>query len=71
LHQDVEFGVMPVDRTPQQVRFAAQGDEHLVEVPRATRLAARGLHPESKAIAELVAPASDRPVCNDHPTLEE
>jgi hypothetical protein len=29
---------MLVDRTPQQVRFATQGDEHLVEVPRAPGL---------------------------------
>jgi hypothetical protein len=42
------------------VRFASQRDEHLVEVPRATRLASRRFHPVSKAFTELVAPASDR-----------
>src|SRR5882757_2404589 len=60
LHQDVEFGAMFVYRTPQQVRFASQRDEHLVEVPVATGLASRGFNSVSNAFAELVAPASDR-----------
>jgi hypothetical protein len=30
---------MLIDRTPQQVRFAMQHDEHFVKVPHATRLA--------------------------------
>src|SRR5260370_13765809 len=51
LHQDVEFDAMLVDRTPQQVWFAAQCDEHLVEVPRVTRLASRRFHPMRKALA--------------------
>src|SRR5882762_2660535 len=70
LHQDVEFGAMLVDRTPQQVRFASQRDEHLVEVPRATRLASRRFHPVSKALTELVAPALDRLVRHYHATLK-
>src|ERR1700710_500058 len=71
LHQDVEFGAVLVDRTPQQVRFASQRDEHLVEVPRATGLAPRSFHPMSKALTELIAPAPDRLVCQDHPPPEE
>ena len=55
----------------QSVRFATQGDEHLVEVPCATGLASRCFRPVSKALAELVTPASDRLVGHDHPTLEE
>jgi hypothetical protein len=51
--------------------FATQRDEHLVEVPGATGLAARGFHPVSKTVAKLVAPASDRFIAHDHPTLEE
>jgi hypothetical protein len=71
LHQDVEFDTMLVDRTPQQVWFTAQCDEHLVEVPRVTRLASRRFHPMGKALAKLVAPASDRLICHGHTTLEE
>src|SRR5882757_5822569 len=71
LHQDVEFGAMLVDRTPQQVRFATQSDEHLVEVPRATRLASRRFDPVSEALTKLVAPASDRLVCHGHTALEQ
>jgi hypothetical protein len=41
LHQNVEFRAMLLDRTPQEVRFATQCDEPLVEVPRATRLTSR------------------------------
>jgi hypothetical protein len=33
-----------VDRTPQQVRFATARDEHIVEVPRAIRLASHCFH---------------------------
>jgi hypothetical protein len=60
-----------VHGTPQHVRFATQGDEHLVEVPCATRLASRCFHPASKALAKLVALASDRLVCHGHTALEE
>src|SRR4051812_10291580 len=62
---------MLVDRTPQQVRFATQRDEHLVEVPRATWLASRLFYPVSKALTKLAAPASDRLVCRGHTALEE
>jgi hypothetical protein len=44
---------------------------NLVEVPRAPRLAARGFHPASKAVAKLIAPASDRLIYHDHAALEE
>jgi hypothetical protein len=71
LHQDVEFGAMLVDRTPQQVGFAAQRNEHLVKVPRAARIASRRFYAVSKALAKFVAPASDRLVCHGHTALEE
>ncbi|KVV21053.1 hypothetical protein WK79_18630 [Burkholderia ubonensis] len=71
LQQDIEFDAMLVDCTPQQVRLATQGDEHLVEVPRATWLAARRFHPMGKACAELVAPAANRLVANHHAALEQ
>jgi hypothetical protein len=44
---------MLVDRTPQQVRFATQRDEHLVEAPRANRFASRRFYPVSKALPNL------------------
>src|SRR5476651_390191 len=71
LHQDVELGAMLVHRTPQQVRFAPQGDEHLIEVPGATRLASRCFDPVSEALAKLVAPTSDRLICHGYTALEE
>jgi len=71
LHRDVEFGTMLVHRSPKLVRLAAQGDEHLVEVPSTTGLAPRGFDSVSKALAEFVAPATDRLVGHDHPALEE
>jgi len=40
-------------------------------VPRTTGLAPRGFHSVSKALSELVAPATDRLVGHDHPALEE
>ena len=39
LHKDVKVGAVLVERTPQQIRFTAQRDEHLVKVLRAIRLA--------------------------------
>ena len=71
LQQDVEFDAVLVNCTPQQIRFATQGDEHLVEVPRATRLAARRFHPMGKARAELLAPAAIRLVADRHSALEQ
>lgn len=49
---------MLVDRTPQQVRFAAKRDEHLVEVPRATVICAIALvecykMPDSRKVGYL------------------
>jgi hypothetical protein len=71
VQQDAEFGAMLVDRTPQQVRFATQRDEHLVEAPSATRLASRRFDPVSEALAKLIARASDCLVCHGHAALEE
>ncbi len=62
---------MLVDRTPQQVRFATHRDEHLVEVPRSTRLASHRFRSMSKALTKLVTPASDRLVCHDHAAFEK
>jgi hypothetical protein len=71
LHGDVEFRAMLVHRTPQEVRFATQGDEHLVKVPCPTRLVSRCFHPVGKALAKLVAPASDRLIFHGHTALKE
>jgi hypothetical protein len=58
LQQDVEFGAMFVDCTPQELRLAAKRDEHLVEVPCTAWLEMRRFHPVREARAELFAPAS-------------
>jgi len=62
---------MLVHRAPQQVRFAAQGDKHLVEVPRTTGLGSGGFHPTSKTLTELIAPTSNRLVRHNHAALEK
>jgi hypothetical protein len=62
---------MLVHRTPQQIRFASQLDEHLVKVPHANRLAPYGFQTMTKVLSEFVAPASDRLVRHHHPALEE
>jgi hypothetical protein len=40
---------MLVDHTPQQVWFATQCDEHLVEVPRVTPACAAPLSPDGQS----------------------
>jgi hypothetical protein len=40
-HEHVESGTMLVDRSPQQIRLAAQRHEHLIQMPRAARFAPR------------------------------
>lgn len=62
---------MLVHCTPEQVRFAAKRDEHLVEVPRVSRLGPGGFRPASKTLTELVAPAPDCLVAHDDPALEK
>jgi hypothetical protein len=34
-------------------------------------VSSRGFHPVSEALAKLVAPASDRPICRGHTALEK
>lgn len=69
LQQDVQLGAMLVDGASQQPGLAAQTDNHLVEVPGAARLAARGLDPMGNA--EFVAPAANRLVTHHHARLEQ
>lgn len=61
-------------------RFFSQTHKHLIEMPPATRLASRRLNLESKALIEIVAPAShglvppgvfSRGVYHNHAALEE
>jgi hypothetical protein len=51
---------MLVDRSPQQIRLAAQRHKHLVQMPCAARLAPRRFGALGESSAELVAPATDR-----------
>ena len=37
LHQDVEHMAMLIDRAPEVMQYAADADEHLIEVPFVTR----------------------------------
>jgi len=66
LDQNVEFGAMLIDGTPQQMGFPAQRHEHFVQMPGRSRLAAGTLGAMRKARAELVAPAPDRFVADEH-----
>jgi hypothetical protein len=71
LHQHVEFGTMPVDRAPQQLRLAAQRHEHLVQMPCAARLAPRRLGATDESSAEFLALAADRLARDHNATLEQ
>ncbi len=61
---------MLVDRSPQQIRLAAQRHEHFVQMPCATRLAPSGFGALGESSAKLLAPATDRFVA-DHDTAFE
>lgn len=71
LQQNVEFDAVLIDRTPNQIRFAAQCDENTIKMLRAARLASRCFCLASKNSAELTAPESDRLVRHDHAAFEE
>jgi hypothetical protein len=64
-------GAMLLDRTPQQIRLAAQFHEHLVKVPGAARLPPHRLRAPGESRAELVAPAADRLVRDHDATLKQ
>lgn len=71
LQQDIEFGTVLINCTPQQIRLAAQRNKHFVEMPGGTRLATRSLDAMGEARAEFVAPAPDCFIANDHPALKQ
>ena len=71
LQQDIEFGTVLINRSPQQIRLAAQRNKHFVEVLGRARLATRSLNAMREARAEFVAPAPDRFVTDDHPALKQ
>src|SRR4030095_14300585 len=71
LQKDIELGAMLIDGAPQQVGFAAQRHEHLVQMPGRSRLAACALGAMRETRAELVAPAPDRLVADNHAALEQ
>jgi hypothetical protein len=71
LDQNVELDAMLIHCAPEQVRFATKRNEHLVEVPYATRLASRRFHRAYKTLTKLVAPAPGGLVYYDDPAPEE
>jgi hypothetical protein len=71
LQRDFELGAIFVDLHVTTGKFATASDEHLVDVPRATRLASHRFRPMSKALTDFVTPASDRLICHDHAALEK
>jgi hypothetical protein len=70
LQQEIEFDAVLIDCSPQQIRLAAQCHEHFVEVPGGARLTTRSLDAMREARAELVAPAPDRFVTDNHVALK-
>jgi len=71
LQQDIEFGTVLINCLPQQIRLAAQGHKHFVQMPCGAGLAASGLHAMGKARAKFVAAAPNRFVSDDNPALEQ
>ena len=62
---------MLVDRTPQQIRLAAQRHEHPVQMPYGDQPAPPRFGELGKSSVKLVAPATDRFVCDHDTTLEQ
>jgi hypothetical protein len=54
LQQDIEFGAVLIDCSPQQIRLAAQRHKHLVQMPCGAGLATRSFHAMREARAEEV-----------------
>ncbi|KFL49735.1 hypothetical protein JM78_31010 [Burkholderia pyrrocinia] len=71
LQQDVEFGALLIDCTPLPVRFTTKGDEPLIEVPRAPRLASRRFHSMSKVRTKFPAPAAICLLADGYVALEQ
>jgi len=71
LQQNIELDAMLIDCSPQQIRLAAQRNEHFVKVPSRARLATRSLNTMRKARAEFIAPAPDCFVTDDHSALKQ
>ena len=69
LHQDVEHGAVLVDGAPEVVPFAADAEEHLVEMPFAPGSRPPSAQPIREALGELQAPALDRLVAEDDAAL--
>ena len=69
LHQDVEHGAVLVDGAPEVMPFAADAEEHLIEMPFVPGSRPPSAQPIREALGELQAPAPDRLVGEDDAAL--
>ena len=69
LHQQVQNLALAIDRSPQPQPLAADGHEHLVEVPLRTRARTSGPQPARELRAELPHPSPDRLIGDVEPAL--
>jgi len=71
LYQDVQHLPVLIDRTPEVVLCAVDGDEHFVQVPRVARLRSAAAQGVRIGLAELAAPLADGLVRQDDAPLSE
>jgi hypothetical protein len=71
LDQDVQHDAVLVDRPLRPVAFAADLQQHLVEMPFVARSCSTTAQPGRERRAELGAPLADRLVAHDDATLGE
>lgn len=71
LQDFVENVTILINRPPQPVRLTLDQDLHLIQVPDIARSGRLAAQPAGECSPEFQAPAADRFIGNDDPTLEQ
>ena len=71
LNEDVNHVSVLINRPPEIVALATDGDEELVQMPGVAEAALSPLEPTGVLAAELAGPLADRLVRNGHPALRQ
>ena len=71
LHQDIQQGAVLIDRPPEIVVFALDGEKHLVEMPIVTGSRPTATELVGVGLAKLAAPLANRLIGYNDSTLKE
>jgi len=71
LNQNIEHNSILVHRAPQIMKFAPDADEDLIQVPLVARSGTPPTQTVRETLAELLAPATDRFVRDEHASLRQ